>query len=188
MNKAGFTLVELLAAMVILGILMGVAIPNIVGTIARQRNNVYVEDAKRLVVRARTTFASDTSINKVDGVCFTLEYLDNGDFDEPPNGGVYLKSLSYVKYDENGHYIVTLIECVNCKEKTTEQIYATNMNNKDIRIVSNVDASGGVNYNDLINDDKPTRFVTADKSKYLTPTQAGCDASRFHDDENEEEG
>ena len=28
----------------------------------------------------------------------------------------------------------------------------------------------------------------ADKSKYLTPTQAGCDAGRFHDDENEEEG
>ncbi len=188
LNKMGFTLVELLAAMVILGILMGVAIPNVIGVVNRQKNSAYIEDAKRMVIRARTTFSSNTNIDKESGTCFTLRYLDNGDFDEPPNGGVYLKSLSYVKYDENGHYIVTLIECVNCKEKTTEQIYATNMNNKDIRIVSNVDASGGVNYNDLINDDKPTRFVTADKSKYLTPTQAGCDASRFHDDENEEEG
>lgn len=186
LNKMGFTLIELLAAMVILGILMGVAIPNVIGVVNRQKNSAYIEDAKRMVIRARTTFSSNTNIDKESGTCFTLRYLDNGDFDEPPNGGVYLKSLSYVQYDSDGHYIVTLIECVSCKEKTTEQIYATNMNSmKDIRIVSNVDG-GGVNYNDLINDDKPTRFVTADKSKYLTPTQAGCDSSMFHDDENEE--
>ena len=120
LNKMGFTLVELLAAMLILGILMGVAIPNVIGVVNRQKNSAYIEDAKRMVIRARTTFSSNTNIDKVGNTCFTLRYLDNGDFDEPPNGGVYLKSLSYVKYDihdNQARYLVTLIECVSCKEK-----------------------------------------------------------------------
>ncbi len=165
MNKAGFTLVELLAAMVILGILMGVAIPNIVGTIARQRNNVYVEDAKRLVVRARTTFASDTSINKVDGVCFTLEYLDNGDFDEPPNGGAYLRKLSYVRFNTPNEYTVTLIECTTCG-KTESFIVGDAARAKDLRGITNK------TYTTLKTLDNPNSVVTAGTS--LPVTEPGC--------------
>ena len=149
MNRAGFTLVELLAAMVILGILMGVAIPNVVGVVRKQRSKVYVEDAKRLAVRARTTFASDTNINKSNGVCMTMEYLDNGDFDEPPNGGVYLKKISYVRY-YNSQYYVTLVECLEC----TKNEWVLTSTAKELRgIISKT-------YTELKNNDDPNSIVS----------------------------
>lgn len=150
MNKAGFTLVELLAAMVILGILMGIAIPNVVGVVSKQRNNVYVEDGKKMAVRARTTFASDTNIEKSNNVCFTLEFLDNGDFDEPPNGGVYLKKLSYVKYT-GSDYIVTLIECVGCSKESWGNTSIPSGKGKGLNQVS---------YTNLKTANKPTDYVT----------------------------
>lgn len=168
MNKTGFTLVELLAAMVILAILMGVAIPNIVGTITRQRNNVYVEDAKRLVVRARTTFSADTSINKENGVCFTLEFLDNGDFDEPPNGGIYLRKLSYVRYNTTAtgdEYTVTLVECVNC-DKTEGNITGDTARSKDLRGIASK------TYTALKNADNPNNIVAASSS--ISTSEPGC--------------
>ncbi len=183
LNKSGFTLVELLAAMLILGILMGVAIPNVIGVVNRQKNNTYIEDAKRMAIRARTTFASNTNIDKESATCFTLKFLDNGDFDEPPNGGVYLKTLSYVRYGTDGKYYVTLIECVNCKEKTTEQIYSTSLSGKEIRMIYNI------KYDDLITEDNPTKNIKTSSSGYIAPTNSasGCAADKYHNDENEED-
>ena len=50
MNKRkGFTLVELLAMLVVLGILMAVAIPNITGILGNQRVNGLKADAESLI-------------------------------------------------------------------------------------------------------------------------------------------
>ena len=46
-DKKGFTLVELLATVVILGIIMIVAVPNVMGILTRNRSNTYLEDAKK---------------------------------------------------------------------------------------------------------------------------------------------
>ena len=48
-NKKGFTLVELLAVIVILGLLMIVAIPNITRVIRNARRDTYADNAKALI-------------------------------------------------------------------------------------------------------------------------------------------
>lgn len=165
-NVAGFTLVELLAAMVILGILMGVAVPNIVGVVNREKANTYIEDAKRLVVRARTTFATSDNLTK-NNTCFSMKYLDNGDFDEPPGGGVYLKNLSYVKFeqDEMGKdiYTITIIECLDCTKKEAE---LTDVTGKTLKGVY------GKKYNDLKNTGNPTKEISGGSS--YTPLATAC--------------
>ena len=154
LNKSGFTLVELLASVVILAIMLGVAIPNITEVMKKQRNHVYVEDGKRFATQARTIMNKDTSIRKEAGTCFSLNFLDNGDFDEAPNGGIYLKDLSYIRYGgkdakNNDIYELTLIECVNCEKGKKYENY----NNVDIRGLSKVSYSALVDtddYNSLI--------------------------------------
>jgi len=98
-NK-GFTLVELLAMLVILGILMAVAIPNITGILGNQRLNGYKQDAINMVETAKTKVAKDTTIDKPNvGQClyFTLDSIDDNDnFSSGPNGGSYEQYESMV--------------------------------------------------------------------------------------------
>ena len=171
MNKKGFTLVELLASLVILGLLMGVAIPNVVGTIRKQRKNTYVEDAKRLVSRAKTMI----SANKVNNTCYSMRYLDNGDFDEAPNGGKYLRYYSFVRVN-NGNFYVTLIECTSCKNSGDEDYgedSKTLPSDADLQGIASTTNTNGINYNSLITDGNPTRFVIKPTQKLNTFSSMG---------------
>ena len=122
MNRNGFTLVELLATLVILGLLMGVAAPNILGVISKNRNITYVEDAQKLVSRAEYVLRSDPKITKpANGSCvgFTLGYLDNSEFHNTPYGGKYYANYSLViVHRQLGEYkyYVQLVEALPKKK------------------------------------------------------------------------
>ena len=180
MNRKGFTLVELLASLVILGLLMGIAIPNVVGTIRKQRKNTYIEDSKRLVSRAKTMISAN-NLDKVENTCYSLRFLDNGDFDEAPNGGKYLRYYSYVKIDGSGNYWVTLIECTSCKDQGQEDAGET------VALPSGSDLQGVKNkgYNEIIHSDNPTSLVEAFTSagtNLYTTKPSDCSGIYYHPD------
>ena len=119
-NEKGFTLVELLAVMVILGLIMSVAIPNVTGILYKNRATTYVEDAKKLATTAEYKLrGSSTGIVKPGEnqcVVMNLAYLDNSEFENPPNGGEYLKNQSYVvikRVNNEYEYYVQLIEKIS---------------------------------------------------------------------------
>ena len=58
-NKKGFTLVELLAVIVIMGILMMVAIPSVTRTIENSRKDTFVDIAKSYANAARSMWTTD---------------------------------------------------------------------------------------------------------------------------------
>ena len=88
-NKKGFTMVELLAVIVILGILMGVALPKVLGLLDSNKKKTYIQDAKKLISRAQYMVTSEnTKIDKPDPddcIVLSLGFLDDGSFDSPPN-------------------------------------------------------------------------------------------------------
>ena len=98
-KNSGFTLTELLAAVVILGILMGMAVPAVTSVLRDQRNKMYVEDSIRLASKMQSKMKSD---NKViipplnSCVVMSLKYLDDGTFEESPYGKTYDKERSFV--------------------------------------------------------------------------------------------
>lgn len=116
MNRKGFTLVELLATILILSLLLLVAVPNVMSTIDKNKRDTYVEDAKKMITLAEYKVRSDTNIEMpTDGRCIVilLSSLDLSDFEEGPEGGEYDLEKSYVVIARSGSsykYFSTIIE------------------------------------------------------------------------------
>lgn len=124
MNKKGFTLVELLATITILGIISLVAIPNIISVVEKNKRNAYVEDAKKLVGLAEYKFrGSPDEIVRPTGTastCIRMSYLDTTDLSNPPEGGKYDGNLSYVKITRNNNEYIYSVQIVETY-KTNKQ-------------------------------------------------------------------
>ena len=116
-NNKGFTMIELLAAIVILSILIGISIPIVAALLDNSRSKMYINDAKKLIAQADYKLRSSSSfIEKPDdGDCIimTMAYLDTSEFDSSPNGGAYEKDSSFVVIKNNDgimEYSVSVVE------------------------------------------------------------------------------
>lgn len=155
MNRKGFTLVELIAMMVVISVLMVIAVPNISGIIKKNRESIGAEDVNKMVRDAKTKFSvKKASYPKNVGSCVVLSmnYLDtNEDFKSGVNGETYDKDESvvvvkkvqkssgvfgyeyYVRLVEVGDsktYIIGLVNADEYSKKTTpshvEELTANN--------------------------------------------------------------
>ncbi len=136
-SEKGFTLVELLATISILGIIMLIAVPNILGTVERNKKTTYIEDAKKMVSLAEYKMRGNSKLKKPTtgcGIVYKLSDLDNGDLSDPPEGGEYDETESFVviTYDRTNKkyvYQVQLYENVVKSSKTiTRGIAFSNSN------------------------------------------------------------
>ena len=66
-NAKGFTLVELLAVIVILGIIAAIAVPSVSGVIAKSKKDATVSNAEQLIEGARLLVTTD-NVDVSDGV------------------------------------------------------------------------------------------------------------------------
>lgn len=120
LNKRGFTLVELLAVFVILGIIMLIAIPNVMGLLDKNKKNTYIQNAKQMISLAEYKFSGDATIprpNVGEVVVFPLSSLEHQDLEQGPEGGNYDVNQSFVVLQNDGsyHYWVTLRESFSNK-------------------------------------------------------------------------
>ena len=118
--KRGFTLVELLAVIVVIGLIMLIAVPNIVGLSTGVKKDQMLADAKKMISLAKYKVETDADIRArvkpdvCDGTKCTLslEMLNvNGDINKDPDGHDY-ESGSQVVYSIKNNvaeYCVTLI-------------------------------------------------------------------------------
>lgn len=120
-NNKGFTLVEVLAMLLVLGIIVGITIPNITGILGSQKENILIEDAKKLINDAETQMTINSKIkkpvNSSQCVIFTLDYLDkNEDVVKGNDNAVYSRTMSVVVVSKHGKqydYKVRLLENVD---------------------------------------------------------------------------
>ena len=103
-NRKGFTLVEVIAVVVILGVILMIAVPSITGLSNRSKEKQITEDAKMFEELVKAKIESDTTI-EISGTAtdkFTLKSIEgklSADYDE---------DYSYVevrecKYNDNNN-------------------------------------------------------------------------------------
>ena len=124
-NNKGFTLIEVIAVIVLLGILAIMVVPKIFELVDDSRKSIYLEDAIRLISKAQYTMNSKSvKIDKPDTgeiIVFSMKYLSSADFQNPPNGGNYLTESSFVVVKNiNGKYVYSTM----LVEKTKDGLYA----------------------------------------------------------------
>ena len=138
-GKKGFTLVELLAALVILGMLTAIAAPNILGILQSSKQNTYIEDAKKLATLAEYKFRSDTSITKPNNnycITMSMEYLGASEFRNAPYDGEYQTDYSYVAIKRDGSQYKYYVQLIEADEETDASGNKTATDYKGIELVS----------------------------------------------------
>ena len=96
-NEKGLTLIELLAVIVILGIIAAIAIPSIGGLIDNSKKDAHVANAQQMINAAKIAVTADKSLIPSSGQSknITLEQLeDNGYLEtmKDPDNGTYNKA------------------------------------------------------------------------------------------------
>ena len=116
-NKKGFTLVELLAVIVVLAIIILIDMPAVLSSMEKAKKNAFAVEANEVIRAAQTAYADAVMNGKASGnsICISYNYLKNGfleKHDNNYNGSVLITinptsgQASYNIYLSNSNYTV----------------------------------------------------------------------------------
>lgn len=107
-NNKGFTLVETIAVIIILGVVLSIAVPSITNVVKSTNKNRMISDAETFISEVKEYVESDTIGNTPNDKKYKLGNIKSK-LSKSPYGKEY-KEDSYVKIDDNNSYTVCLTD------------------------------------------------------------------------------
>ena len=104
-NKKGFTLVELLAVIVVLAIIIIIALPNVINAMNRAKEGSFKIYAKRAISDAQSSYQADELMGNGGGACYTIATIGlgaNGKY----TGWVDTTGADYKVYITDGTFVI----------------------------------------------------------------------------------
>ena len=144
-NKKGFTLVELLAVIVILALIMGIAVISMSGVIASSRSKTYQETAASVIHGIRNRLMVDNASQKSAAYAVTNKLLESGGSKSSygaefqwaacssgeycattvPSPACSATTKTYVSIDANGKYSICLADGTHYVNATEADLLET---------------------------------------------------------------
>ena len=101
-NNKGFTLVETIAVIIILGVVLSIAVPSITNVVKSTNKNRMISDAETFISEVKEYVESDTIGNTSD--TYTLESIKSK-LSKSPYGGNYNMKSSSVTINNNSYTV-----------------------------------------------------------------------------------
>lgn len=178
-NKNGFTLVEMLAVIIILGILMIIAVPSVTSYISQSRKTAYIDTAKSLVTGAKAMINDGElklfDLNATYYIPSSCIKLEDGVAESPY--GKFEKAYVVVSYTGSGYnyYFLSLDETgqgvknvTNIKDLTEDDI-KTDLTTMDVSLNQFVEGKTRIIKfnNDCSLEEEEPEVITTDNETFI---------------------
>ena len=158
-RKNGYTLIELIAVIILIGIILLIALPRVIGVSENSKKKTYITDAKRMITTAETKYKKDTTIEQPTSttcIVFKLKDLEIDSLTTGPNNGNYDEDYSYVTMNYiNGKYTYG-IQLLEKYETNKQTVY------RGVKYTQNL------TYNDITNPEKYIKNTYLNKNGFMS--------------------
>ena len=174
-NQKGFTLIELLSVIIILAIIMTVAIPNIVGTLDKNKRDSYIKDAKRAITSCEYTIRTEKKYEYPDettAVIFPLSEIKNLDLEVSPFDTYYSQKDSFVAITKDkvgsAYEYVYYVHLVSCTDEACDNLEDNSvLKNRGINVTRSDSLEGASRYDLVVKGDEVNvGFLRDDSEQY----------------------